>query len=143
MDAAPTLGENRLAAIEAVTDKPITHLIYSHWHSDHIGAASMYGPDVKIIAHELTKELLERFPDPQRPIPHATFAKELTLDIGGVKLELSYKGANHCPGNIFIYAPAHKVLTKIAIVSHGTTTFFPTEASENIHRHIPTQHQHP
>jgi glyoxylase-like metal-dependent hydrolase (beta-lactamase superfamily II) len=132
IDAPPALGENMLAAIESVTDKPVTHVIYSHWHADHIGAASMYGANVKIIAHETTRELLERFPDPQRPIPNITFAKDYTLELGGVKLELSYKGLNHCPGNIFIYAPKQKVLVAIDIVSPGHTSFMHCDASENI-----------
>src|SRR3546814_15300364 len=63
IDAPPTLGENMLAAIEAVTDKPITPVIYSPWHSDHNGAGALYGPDVKIIANEPTKERPERVPD--------------------------------------------------------------------------------
>jgi glyoxylase-like metal-dependent hydrolase (beta-lactamase superfamily II) len=132
IDAPPSLGENMLAAIEEVTDEPITHVVYSHWHSDHIGAASMYGPDVKIIGHDITRELLARFPDPQRPLPTETFSKEATLDVNGVKLELAYKGANHCPGNIFIFAPKQKVLTAIDIVSPGCCTFMHCDASENI-----------
>jgi glyoxylase-like metal-dependent hydrolase (beta-lactamase superfamily II) len=132
IDAPPTLGENMLAAIEEVTDKPVTHVIYSHWHSDHIGAAEVYGPDVEIIAHSITKELLERFPDPKRPLPTTTFEDEYVLDVGGVRLELSYKGENHCPGNIFIYAPQHKVLTAIDIVSPGSVTFMHCDASQNI-----------
>ena len=41
-------------AIAEITDKPITHLIYSHTHSDHIGGAGTVVeafPDVKTIAH--------------------------------------------------------------------------------------------
>lgn len=132
IDAPPILGENMLAAIEAVTDKPIVKVIYSHWHSDHIGAAAMYGPNVKIIAHEITKELLTRFPDPLRPVPNITFSDSYLVELGGEKLELSYKGANHCPGNIFIYAPKQKALTKIDIVSPGSCTFMHCDASENI-----------
>ncbi|WP_455873700.1 hypothetical protein [Rhizobium yanglingense] len=52
--------------------------IYSHWHTDHIGAASVFGPDVEIVAHDITRELLERFPDPNRPVPTLTFDKEHT-----------------------------------------------------------------
>lgn len=141
IDAPPTLGENMLAAIEDVTDKPVTHVIYSHWHTDHIGAASIYGPDVEIVAHVFTKELLERFPDPGRPVPTLTFDKEHTLRIGGVTLELSYKGENHCPGNIFIYAPAHKVLTVIDILSPGSATFMHCDASQNITAWYEAQHQ--
>ena len=132
IDAPPILGENMLAAIEAATDKPVVKVIYSHWHSDHIGAASMYGPDVEIIAHEATHELLARFPDPLRPLPTVTFKDELVVELGGQRLELSYKGANHCPGNIFIYAPKQKALTKIDIVSPGSCAFMHCDASENI-----------
>lgn len=132
IDAPPVLGENMLAAIESVTDEPVTHVIYSHWHSDHIGAASMYGPDVKIIAHDITRELLTRFPDSYRPVPTDTFTTDETLEVNGAKLELSYKGADHCPGNIYIWAPEQKVLTKIDIVSPGSVTFMHCDASENI-----------
>lgn len=132
IDAPPTIGENMLAAIEDVTDKPVTHVIYSHWHSDHIGAASVFGSDVEIIAHRITKELLERFPDSKRPVPTRTFEVEDVLEVGGVTLQLSYKGENHCPGNIFIYAPQQKVLTAVDIVSPGSATFMHCDASENI-----------
>jgi glyoxylase-like metal-dependent hydrolase (beta-lactamase superfamily II) len=132
IDAPPPLGENMLAAIKSVTDEPITHVIYSHWHSDHIGAASMFGTKVKVIAHDITRELLTRFPDPYRPIPTHTFSKDETFRVNGTTLELSYKGADHCPGNIYIYAPAQKVLTKIDIVSPGSVTFMHCDASENI-----------
>jgi glyoxylase-like metal-dependent hydrolase (beta-lactamase superfamily II) len=132
IDAPPILGENMLAAIESVTDKPIVKVVYSHWHSDHIGAASMYPEGVEIIAHEITRELLIRFPDKLRPVPTITFEDNYMIEFGGKKLELSYKGANHCPGNIFIYAPVPKVLVKIDIVSPGSCAFMHCDASENI-----------
>jgi glyoxylase-like metal-dependent hydrolase (beta-lactamase superfamily II) len=132
IDDPPSLGENMLAAIESVTDEPVTHLIYSHWHADHIGAGSMFGPKVKIIAHDITRELLTRFPDPFRPVPTDTFSTEETLEVNGTRLELSYRGADHTSGNIYIWAPAQKVLTKIDIVSPGSVAFMHADASENI-----------
>src|SRR5436190_4781508 len=39
VDVPPTIGKNMLNAIGNLTDQPITHLIYSHAHSDHIGSA--------------------------------------------------------------------------------------------------------
>lgn len=132
VDAPPALGENLLAAIEDVTEEPVTHVVYSHWHADHIGAAVVYGPKVKIMAHEKTRELLERFPDPYRPVPTETFSKDTTLDVNGVKLELSYKGQNHSQGNVFIYAPKQKVLAAIDIASPGWVTFRDCDSSENL-----------
>ncbi|MFI2380347.1 MBL fold metallo-hydrolase [Streptomyces sp. NPDC018964] len=132
IDAPPALGENMVAAVESVTDEPVTHLIYSHWHSDHIGGAKAFGPNVKIIGHEMTRELLTRFPDPYRPAPTETFSTDETLEVNGARLELSYKGFDHTPGNIYIYAPEQKVLTKIDIVSPGSVAFMHADASENI-----------
>jgi glyoxylase-like metal-dependent hydrolase (beta-lactamase superfamily II) len=141
VDAPPALGERLLAAMEKVTDEPVTHLIYSHWHADHIGAATVFGPKVKIIAHEKTKELLSRFPDPFRPVPTETFSKDTTLDVSGVKLELSYKGQNHSEGNIFIYAPKQKVLAAIDIASPGWVTFRGCDSSENLSGYEQAYHQ--
>jgi glyoxylase-like metal-dependent hydrolase (beta-lactamase superfamily II) len=136
VDAPPALGENLLAAIEEVTDEPVTHVIYSHWHADHIGAASVYGSKVKRIAHDKTRELLERFPDPNRPLPTETFSKDATLDVNGVKVELSYKGQNHSEGNIFIYVPKPKILAAIDIASPGWVTFRDCDSSENLSGYV-------
>ena len=43
-DAPPSIGANILNAIAEVTDEPITHVIYSHSHADHISAAGIYPP---------------------------------------------------------------------------------------------------
>lgn len=104
-DAPPTIGENILAAIGEVTDLPITHVIYSHTHIDHIGSAALYPPDAEVIAHVDTAEQLEARQDPNRPVPTVTFEDTYTLEAGGKRLELSYPGDNHEPGNIFIQAP--------------------------------------
>ena len=37
VDAPPTIGNNYLKAIAEVTNKPVTYVIYSHAHLDHIG----------------------------------------------------------------------------------------------------------
>ncbi len=50
-------GEQVLAKIRAVTKKPVTHLVISHWHGDHHrGAAPIINafPDAEIVAHRFT-----------------------------------------------------------------------------------------
>jgi alkyl sulfatase BDS1-like metallo-beta-lactamase superfamily hydrolase len=59
VDAPPTIGKNYLKAISEVTDKPITHVIYSHAHIDHIGAAGMFPKNAVIIAQEKTAAELQ------------------------------------------------------------------------------------
>src|SRR5260370_23974343 len=93
-------------AIAELTNNPITHLIYSHSHADHIGGAKALGGYPIIIAHEETLRLLKRDADPNRPLPTVTFSDKYTLRVGNQVLELSYHGNAHEPGNIFIYSTA-------------------------------------
>lgn len=119
VDAPPTIGEKILTAIAEVTDEPITHVIYSHTHIDHIGAAHLFPKEAQIIAHAETATQLARANDPNRPVPTVTFTDTYTLQVGEQVLELAYYGNNHEPGNIFIYAPKQKVVTLIDIIFPG------------------------
>ena len=119
VDAPPSYANKILKAIRQVTDKPITHLIYSHAHSDHIGGADMLGAQLMIIAHEETQNLLVRANDPHRPKPTVVFRERYTLKAGSQILELSYHGNAHLQGNIFIEAPAQKILMVVDLVYPG------------------------
>ncbi len=119
IDAPQNLAAYIPKAIAEISDKPITHLIYSHSHADHIGGAKALGGHPIIIAHEETLRLLKRDADPNRPLPTVTFANNYTLRVGKQVLELSYHGNAHEPGNIFIYAPAQRVLMVVDIVFPG------------------------
>ena len=136
VDAPPTIGEKYLQAIAEVTDEPITHVIYSHSHADHIAAAGMFPSDAVYIAHEDTATNLARAADPGRavpfgvlmggslpPAPTVTFSDSYTLTVGSQTLELEYKGPNHNPGSIFIYAPGQKVLMLVDVIFPGWSPF--------------------
>jgi len=115
VDAPPSMGENILNAIAEVTDEPVTHVVYSHIHKDHIGGAYLFPDTVTIIAHEDTATHLAMKNDPNRPIPTVTFDDTYTLSLGEQILELSYVGAFHSKGDILIYAPQQKILMAIDI----------------------------
>jgi glyoxylase-like metal-dependent hydrolase (beta-lactamase superfamily II) len=141
VDAPPSIGQNILNAIAEVTDEPITHVIYSHSHADHISAASIYPADATYIAHEETAAQLERErPVPfgtfvgggPVPLPTVTFAESFTLNVGSQTLELEYRGPHHEPGNIYIYAPAQKVLLLIDIVFPGWIPFTELAVAEDV-----------
>ena len=123
VDAPPSIGENYLNAIAEVTEEPITHVIYSHTHIDHIGAASIFPDDAIIISHKDVALELEQRNDPNRPIPEVTFDDEYLLEVGNQSLELKYDGPMHVPGNIFIYAPQQKVLMVVDVIFPGWTPF--------------------
>ena len=119
MDAPTSYAQYIPKAIAEVTDKSITHVIYSHSHIDHIGGTKGLGGHPIIIAQEETKRLLLRANDSNRPIPTITFKDKYTLKVGGKILELSYHGVAHEPGNIFIYAPAQKTLMVVDVIFPG------------------------
>ena len=119
IDAPPSYAAKLRQAIAEVTDKPITHLVYSHSHLDHIGGAKILGGSPMIIAHEETRRLLVRANDPRRPLPGVTFRNRYTVKAGSQILVLSYHGNAHEPGNIFIQAPAQKVLMVVDIICPG------------------------
>ena len=119
IDAPPSYSAHIPQAIAEVTTKPITHVVYSHSHIDHIGGAKGLGGQPVIIAQEETARLLTRAADPNRPLPTVTFADRYTLRVGSQVLELSYHGNAHEPGNIFISAPAQRVLMVVDVVFPG------------------------
>ena len=128
VDAPPSngqyfLGGNILEAMGSISPKPITHVIYSHHHRDHIGAASVFASDVTIIAQEECAALVASADDPQRPPATETFKDSYTLSVGGQTLQLDYHGDIHCNGNIFIYHPAEKVLMNIDVIFPGWVPF--------------------
>lgn len=136
VDAPPTLGRNILNAIDEVTNKPITHVVYSHFHADHIAGASIYPDDAEIIAYEKTADLLEQFDDDHRPDPTTTFTGSYNLEVGDQELELDFRGANHSPDNIFIYAPSQKVLMVVDIVFPDWVPFKHLAVSRDIPGYI-------
>jgi glyoxylase-like metal-dependent hydrolase (beta-lactamase superfamily II) len=119
IDAPQSLAAFIPKAIASITDKPITHIIYSHVHADHIGGTRALGVQAIIIAHEETLRRLQKDADPERPLPTVTFSDKYTLRVGKQVLELSYHGNAHVPGNIFIYAPAQRVLMAVDLVFPG------------------------
>ena len=129
IDAPPTLGDKYLKAIAEVTDKPVSHVIYSHAHLDHIGAAGIFPQNATFIAQQETANELQRAMNVATnksavpPVPTVTFPENMTLQFGNQTLQLDYHGNNHLPGNIFIYAPNQKVLMLVDIIFPGWVPF--------------------
>ena len=118
VDAPAAMGPRILQAIREKTRKPVTHVVYSHEHFDHIGAANLYPKSAKIYAHEATAWMLRQTPDVNRPAPDVTFSGRgrYTLRAQGVVLHLDYHGNNHQEGQLFVWAPRQRVLLHIDIV---------------------------
>jgi glyoxylase-like metal-dependent hydrolase (beta-lactamase superfamily II) len=123
------------AVAEISSGYPITHMIYTHSQTDHIGGEGVIKaafPDVQIIAHKKTKRLLVKMNDPIRPVPTKTFVKTMTVSSGGKQLKLSYRGNTHMPGNIFVYAPKEKILMVVDVIFPGWVPFRRMALSDDI-----------
>ena len=146
VDAPPSIGPNILNAVAEVTEKPITHVIYTHSHADHIGAAGLYPADATYIAHaDTADQLTQSFNNTERiipygvpaggsqvPLPTVTFDDKYTLEVGGQVLELEYRGPAHEPGNIYVYAPAQKTLMLVDVIFPGWSPFKNLALAEDV-----------
>jgi glyoxylase-like metal-dependent hydrolase (beta-lactamase superfamily II) len=136
-DAPPTIGHNlrravdEIAAAEGVSNR-VTHLVYSHHHDDHVGAASLFDTGVVRVGHEETRRLLLRDNDPARPAPEVTFQDRYTLEVAGERVELAWHGPNHSPDNIFIHFPDHDTLMLVDIVNAGWVPIYNLNLSEDV-----------
>ncbi len=140
-DAPPMIGHNIQRAVEEIAaangvSSQVNYLIYSHHHSDHAGASSLFGRNVTRIGHEETRRLLLRDDDPARPPNEETFADHRTLDIGGERIDLAWHGANHSPDNIIIHLPDHDTLMLIDIVTPGWAPIYLSNLTADIPGYI-------
>jgi len=132
VDAPPTIGKSYLKAIAEVTKEPVKIVIYSHAHMDHIGAAAMFPKNATYIAQQETAAILKDHNNTSVPAPTVTFSKSYTVKLGNQTLILDYKGVNHQRGNIFIYAPAQKVLMLVDIIFPGWVPFSELAIAEDV-----------
>jgi glyoxylase-like metal-dependent hydrolase (beta-lactamase superfamily II) len=131
VDAPPSLGGRLHEAIAEVTDRPVTHVVYTHEHADHAGGASLFDGAV-FVSHRETALLLERAGDPRRPVPTVTFDDELSLG----QLVLRYHGLNHQPGNLFVHAPRQRTLMVVDVVYHGWAPYRSLGLPADVHGFI-------
>jgi glyoxylase-like metal-dependent hydrolase (beta-lactamase superfamily II) len=136
-DAPPTIGNNiqraidEIAAANGVSNR-VAYLIYSHHHSDHVGASSLFDKNATRIGHEETRQLLLRDDDPAKPPNEETFQDRRTLELGGERIDLAWHGASHSPDLTFIHLPDHDTLILIDIVNPGWAPIYQSNLTEDI-----------
>jgi len=110
-----TNGQRILEQVRTVTDKPITHILNTHTHADHVGSNAFFPEDVVIVAHDNTAARMARmsgFSDPatRHGLPDRTFTDRMTLFSGDDAIDLYYFGAAHTDGDAFIVFRAQRVM---------------------------------
>jgi len=100
-------GQPILDKVKTVTDKPITHIINTHTHGDHVGSNEFFPATVEIVAHENTGTNMAKMdalkgPEKQHAMPDRTYKDRLTLLSGAEAIDLYYFGPAHTNGDAFV-----------------------------------------
>jgi glyoxylase-like metal-dependent hydrolase (beta-lactamase superfamily II) len=121
----PGWGQTLLDKIKEITTKPVTHLINTHTHFDHVSGNVEFPTTVEIIAHETTAVLMKEMRTvtgmaPQkgnifsenkgRGLPKRTFKDTLTIGKGADQVDLHYFGRGHTGGDAWVVFPALRVV---------------------------------
>ena len=103
----PGWGSAILDKIRTVTDNPVSMIINTHTHGDHVGSNIDFPLPVEVVAHANTKTNMERM-EPfqsasgQQYLPGRTYQDRLTLLDGEDQIDLYHFGAGHTSGDSIV-----------------------------------------
>jgi cyclase len=105
-------GQQILDVVRTVTDKPVTMIINTHSHPDHLGSNQqidgLAGGDVQVVVQANTAARMATMPTNGKV--SQSFADRLTLGSGADRIDLYYFGPSHTDGDAFVVFPAERVL---------------------------------
>lgn len=140
--ATPRLANKVIEKVREVTDKPITHLVMTHYHAVRVlGAAAYEAPQV--IMSDVTRSMVaergqedwdsefQRFPRlfeghesiPGLTWPTTTFSDTMTVYLGNRRVDLMHLGRAHTAGDIVIHVPDENVMFTGDIVEYHSACY--------------------
>jgi len=127
--ATPRLAQKVIACVREVTDKPISHLVLTHYHAVRVLGASAFGADQTIMSDAARAMVAERgqedwdsefqrFPRlfeghesiPGLTWPTTTFSGRMSVYLGTRRIDLMQLGRAHTAGDIAIHVPDQNVM---------------------------------
>ena len=109
----PNNGEAILNQVRTVTGKPVSMIVNTHSHPDHIGSNDYFPASVDVVTHENTRRWMAANPrvaSNAAAMPDRTFTDRLSLLSGDDRIELYYFGAGHTSGDAFVVFPARRAM---------------------------------
>jgi cyclase len=123
----PGWGQPLLDKIKELTSKPVTTIINTHTHGDHVSGNVEFPETVDIITHENTKVNMDTmatpsgFKPPANPtnifktnngkgMPKRTFKDKMSVGTGNDQVELYYFGRGHTNGDAWVVFPSLRVM---------------------------------
>ncbi|UFN47238.1 MBL fold metallo-hydrolase [Roseomonas sp. OT10] len=140
--ATPRMAQDVIARIRTVTDKPVKHVVLSHYHAVRVLGASGY-EGAEVIASDVTRDLIVergqqdmdseigRFPRlfrgkesiPGLTWPDITFHRRMTLWLGKREVQIIQIGRSHTAGDTIVWLPKERVLFSGDCVEYGATPY--------------------
>ncbi|HXI28234.1 MAG TPA: MBL fold metallo-hydrolase [Vicinamibacterales bacterium] len=106
----PGWGKPILDKIKTLTDKPVTMLINTHTHGDHVSGNVEFPATVDVVVQENTKANMEKMDifkqNNNRGMAKRTFKDKMTLGKGADQIDLYYFGPGHTNGDAIVVFPA-------------------------------------
>ena len=143
--ATPAMARELIGRIRQVTDKPIRHVVLSHYHAVRVLGASAYKSEgcEHIVASQATYDLIEergaqdmqsemeRFPRlfqaadsiPGLTWPNLTFEGEITLRLGKLEVNIMHLGAGHTRGDTVVWLPRQGILFSGDLVEYQAAAY--------------------
>jgi cyclase len=110
----PGWGTPILAKIKELTPKPVTMLINTHTHGDHVSGNVEFPASVEVVAHANTKVNMEKMPifkeHKGNGLAEKTFSDRMTIGKGADQIDLYYFGPGHTNGDAWVVFPAHRIV---------------------------------
>ena len=147
--ATPVMAKELVARIRKVTDKPIRHVLLTHYHAVRVLGAAGYEERVNVIASDVTRGMIvergrqdmdseiQRFPRlfraketiPGLTWPNLVFHERMTLWLGSREVQIIHAGRGHTRGDTIAWLPKEKVLFAGDLVEFGATPIAATRIS--------------
>ena len=122
----PGWGQPILDKIKELTDKPVTTIVNTHTHGDHVSGNVAFPATVDIVVQENTKTNMAKMMSPPgftaadgptvfqqndgKGLPKRTFKDKMTIGKGADEVDLYYFGRGHTNGDAFVVFPALRVM---------------------------------
>ena len=140
--ATPRLAQKVIDCVRQVTDKPISHLVLTHYHAVRVLGASAYGAGQVIMSAAARAMVAERgqedwdsefgrFPRlfeghesiPGLTWPSTTFTGRMSIYLGQRRVDLLQVGRAHTAGDVVVHVPDQNVMFTGDIVEYHSACY--------------------
>ncbi|MGX4653404.1 MBL fold metallo-hydrolase [Micromonospora sp. SCSIO 07396] len=129
-------AEALLACVQRLAPGRPHIVVNTHHHGDHVFGNCVFPRETEIVAHETTRSEMARtglamrdlwpqadFSGIELRLPTRTLRDRLTLDPGGVRVELLHVGPAHTTNDVVVWLPRPRVLFVGDVAFSGRTPF--------------------